>query len=242
MKEKDCAGKGFFVTGTDTGVGKTLVAGGLAALCGKRGLDVGVMKPVATGCNYVDGTLVSEDAVFLKKAAGTADEYDIINPVRFEQPLAPTAAARLNNTTIDLAKIHAAYTTLCKRHNFLIVEGIGGLLVPLVGRYFVANLIGDLGLPLIVVCRPTLGTINHTLLTIASARERNLKIAGIIINESGGGCDEAVKRTNREELARFTGVPILGNVPFLKGFDMQNVDRELLANIFSDKVGKNIIM
>lgn len=242
MKEKELVGKGFFITGTDTGVGKTLVAGGLAALCGKRGLDVGVMKPVATGCSCIEGTLVSEDAVCLKNAAGTADEYDIINPVRFEQPLAPTAAARLNNTTIDLAKIHAAYAVLRKRHNFLIVEGIGGLLVPLDDRYFVADLIGDMGLPLIVVCRPAIGTINHTLLTISSARARKLKIAGIIINESSDGCDETVKRTNREEIARFTGIPILGDIPFLKEFDMQNVDRALLANIFSDKVGKNIIM
>lgn len=242
MKEKELVGKGFFITGTDTGVGKTLVAGGLAALCGKRGLDVGVMKPVATGCSCIEGTLVSEDAVFLKNAAGTADEYDIINPVRFEQPLAPTAAARLNNTTIDLSKIHVAYELLRKRHNFLIVEGVGGLLVPLDDRYFVADLIGDMGLPLIVVCRPAIGTINHTLLTISSARERKLKIAGIIINESSDGCDETVKRTNREEIARFTGIPILGDIPFLKEFDMQNVDRALLANIFSDKVGKNIIM
>ncbi len=235
-------GKGYFITGTDTGVGKTLVAGGLAALCGKNGRDVGVMKPVATGCNCIDGALVSEDAVFLKNAAGTADEYEIINPVRFEQPLAPTVAARLNNTTIDLKKIHAAYAVLRKRHDFLIVEGVGGLLVPLGDHYFVSDLIGDMGLPLIIVCRPALGTINHTLLTIASARERKLKIAGIIINESSDGCDETVKRTNREELARFTGIPVLGDIPFLKGFDMQNVDRELLANIFSDKTGKNIIM
>lgn len=246
MKKKDCVGKGYFITGTDTGVGKTLVAGGLAALCGKKGLDVGVMKPVATGCNCIDGAidgaLVSEDAVFLKNAAGTADEYEIINPVRFEQPLAPTVAARLNNTTIDLEKIYAAYAVLRKRHDFLIVEGIGGLLVPLGDRYFVADLVDEMGLPLIVVCRPALGTINHTLLTIASALERKLKIAGIIINESSDGCNETVKRTNRDEIARFTGIPILGAIPFLRGFDMQNVDRELLANIFSDKTGKNIIM
>ncbi len=234
--------KGYFITGTDTGVGKTLVAGGLAALYGKNGLDVGVMKPVATGCKRIDNTLVSEDAVFLKNAAGTADEYDIINPVRFEQPLAPTVAARLNNTTIDLKKIHAAYTILRKRHKFLIVEGIGGLLVPLVDRYFVADLIGEMGLPLIVVCRPALGAINHTLLTVSSARERKLKIAGIIINESNDRCDDTVKRTTTDEIARFTGIPILGTIPFLKGLDMQNGDRELLANIFSDKIGKNIIM
>ena len=177
--------KGYFITGTDTGVGKTLVAGGLAALCGKRGLDVGVMKPVATGCNCIDGTLVSEDAVFLKNAAGTVDEYDIINPVRFEQSLAPTAAARLNNTTIDLSKIHAAYELFMQEAPLSYRRGGGGLLVPLDDRYFVADLIGDMGLPLIVVCSPALGTINHTLLTIASARERKLKIAGIIINESG---------------------------------------------------------
>lgn len=235
-------GKGYFITGTDTGVGKTLVAGGLAALYRKNGRDVGVMKPVATGCKRIDGALVSEDAVFLKNAAGTADEYEIINPVRFEQPLAPTVAARLNNTTIDLKEIHAAYAVLRKRHDFLIVEGIGGLLVPLGDRYFIADLIGEMGLPLIVVCRPAIGTINHTLLTVSSARAHKLKVAGIIINESCNGCDETVKRTNMDEIARFTGIPVLGDIPFLTGLDMQNSDRDMLANIFSDKIGKNIIM
>src|SRR5574337_286447 len=98
-------GKGYFITGTDTGVGKTLVAGGLAALYRNKGLDVGVMKPIATGCKRVNNNLVSDDAVFLKLSAEVDDDSELINPYIFEQPLAPTAAARLSNTKIDLEKI-----------------------------------------------------------------------------------------------------------------------------------------
>ena len=116
--------KGYFITGTDTGVGKTLVAGGLAALYKNKGLNVGVMKPVATGCKRVNNTLVSDDAVFLKISAEVEDEYELINPVSLEQPLAPTVAARLSNTKIDSDKINTAFDTLCERHEYMIVEGI----------------------------------------------------------------------------------------------------------------------
>src|SRR3990170_9072446 len=104
--------KGYFITGTDTGVGKTIVAGGLATIHRSRGLNVGVMKPVATGCKRVNNTLISDDAVFLKFLAEVEDEYELINPVSLEQPLAPIVAARLSNTKIDTDKINTAYDTL----------------------------------------------------------------------------------------------------------------------------------
>ncbi|MBI2266456.1 MAG: dethiobiotin synthase [Armatimonadetes bacterium] len=175
--------KGYFITGTDTGVGKTLVAGGLAALYKNKGLNVGVMKPVATGCKRINNTLVSDDAVFLKLAAEVDDEYELINPVSLEQPLAPTVAARLSNTKIDSDKINTAFDTLCERHEYMIVEGIGGLLVPINEYYFVVDMAEEMELPVIVVCRPTLGTINHTLLTVSYARQHGLDVKGIIINE-----------------------------------------------------------
>ncbi|MBU6391718.1 MAG: dethiobiotin synthase, partial [Planctomycetes bacterium] len=101
-------GKGYFITGTDTGVGKTLIAGGLAALYKRKGLNVGVMKPIATGCNKVNNRLVSDDAIFLKSLGEVEDEYELINPVSLEQSLAPTVAARLSNTKIDTDKINTA--------------------------------------------------------------------------------------------------------------------------------------
>ena len=235
-------GRGYFITGTDTGVGKTIVAGGLAALFKNKGLDVGVMKPIATGCKRVNNALISDDAVFLKRSAEVDDAYELINPVGLEQPLAPTIAARLSNTRIDLEKIRMDYDSLCERHEYLIVEGIGGLLVPIDEYYFVVDLANEMELPLIIVCRPNLGTINHTLLTVSYAREHGLDVKGIIVNESVENCDDVVKKTNADEIKRLTNLPILGMIPFDKRLDVNKFNKEVLLNIFSDKIDKDIII
>ncbi|MDQ1271656.1 MAG: dethiobiotin synthetase [Planctomycetota bacterium] len=235
-------GRGYFITGTDTGVGKTIVAGGLAALYKNKGLDVGVMKPIATGCKRVNNALISDDAVFLKRSAEVDDAYELINPVGLEQPLAPTIAARLSNTRIDLEKIRMDYDSLCERHEYLIVEGIGGLLVPIDEYYFVVDLANEMELPLIIVCRPNLGTINHTLLTVSYAREHGLDVKGIIVNESVENCDDVVKKTNADEIKRLTNLPILGMIPFDKRLDVNKFNKEVLLNIFSDKIDKDIII
>jgi len=234
--------KGYFITGTDTGVGKTLVAGGLAALYKNKGLNVGVMKPVATGCKRINNTLVSDDAVFLKLSAEVDDEYELINPVSLEQPLAPTVAARLSNTKIDSDKINTAFDTLCERHEYMIVEGIGGLLVPINEYYFVVDMAEEMELPVIVVCRPTLGTINHTLLTVSYARQHGLDVKGIIINESAENGETIVKDTNTDEIKRLTGLPILGAIPFHKKLDTKDYNKELLIKIFRDNIDKDIII
>lgn len=234
--------KGYFITGTDTGVGKTLVAGGLVALYKKQGLNVGVMKPVATGCKRVNNRLISDDAVFLKLSAEVEDDYELINPVSLEQPLVPTVAARLSNTKIDTDKINTAFDTLCERHEYMIVEGIGGLLVPIDEYYFIIDLASEMELPLIIVCRPTLGTINHTLLTASYAREHGLEVKGIIVNESTENCDVTLKKTNTDEIKRLTELPIIGTIPFDKRLDTKNYNKEILIKIFSDNIDKNIII
>jgi dethiobiotin synthetase len=235
-------GKGYFITGTDTSVGKTIVAGGLAALYRNKGLDVGVMKPIATGCKRVNSVLISDDAVFLKLSAEVDDDYELINPYSFEQPLAPTAAARLSKTKIDKDKITTAFDSLCERHEYIIVEGIGGLLVPLDEYYFVVDMASEMELPVIVVSRPTLGTINHTLLTVSYARQHGLDVKGIIINESTENCDDTVKMTNVDEIKRLTGLPVFGLIPFDKRLDINKFNKEILIKIFSDKIDKDIIM
>ena len=200
----------IFITGTDTGVGKTVVTAGIAAALRRRGVDVGVMKPVATGA--VDG--VSEDALLLRKAAGVGDPSELINPVCLEPPLAPSVAARITGTRIDLRRVWSAYRTLSARHECMIVEGVGGLLVPILDRYPVARMAKRLGLPLVIVVRPTLGTINHTALTVHAARSFGLRVLGIVINHSEKLERGPAERTNPLALKTECRVPILGEVPF----------------------------
>ena len=214
--------RGIFVTGTDTGVGKTVVACALAAWCRAQGLRVGVMKPIASGGRRMrDGgraRWVSDDAVHLVRAAGVDDPWSLVNPVCFKEPLAPWTAARRERRPIRLDAVVEAFFALRERHDILIVEGVGGLLVPLNARETVAELAKRLGLPLLLVARPGLGTLNHILLSLECARERSLPVCGLIINHSRhpsrGVMACLAERTNPEILARLARVPIVGHLPF----------------------------
>jgi dethiobiotin synthetase len=209
--------RGILVTGTDTGVGKTFVAGGIAAALARRGVNVGVMKPFATGATRVGGRLISEDAGFLQEAAGVSDPSDLVNPICLQPPLAPSMAAIVAKTPIDLRKVWAAWRTLTARHSTMIVEGIGGLLVPLVTGFTVADLARRWQLPLVIVTRPTLGTLNHTKLTVLAARSYGLKIAGLVINSASRSRPGLAERLNPAALVEETRVPLLGEVPCLLG-------------------------
>ena len=198
----------IFVTGTDTGVGKTYVAAGIARALRRRGVDVGVMKPVASG--VVRG--VSEDAALLKAAAGVRDALQFINPIGLQPPLAPSVAARILKATVDLRRVWFAYGTLAARHDCMIVEGVGGLLVPLLDRVPVAHLAARLGLPLVIVTRPTLGTINHTALTVHAARSWGLKVLGLVINHHAKVKIGLAERTNRRALETECRVPVLAEL------------------------------
>ena len=167
--------KGIFITGTDTGVGKTIVSAAIIRALIKKGIKVGAMKPMETGCAKTEDRLLPSDGMFLKEMAEMNDSIDLITPIRYEHPLAPMVAAELENRPVNLDSAFRAYNTLSERYELMVVEGAGGLLVPItklkiqslkLKTYFFSDLIKDLGLPVIVVVRPTLGTINHTLLTI----------------------------------------------------------------------------
>ena len=175
------APRGIFVTGTDTGVGKTIVAATLARLLRMNGVKVGVMKPVTSGCPEEDGKLVSDDAVLLCQAAGV-ELSDDVAPYRLREAVAPSEAARIDGVRIDFSIIKAAFERLVASYDYVIVEGAGGLMVPLSGGLLVADLAGALELPLLVVARPGLGTINHTVLTCFAARQLGLQVAGVIVN------------------------------------------------------------
>lgn len=206
--------KGIFITGSDTDVGKTVVAGALAAAIKAQGMNVGVMKPVSTGVKKFDGQLISDDARYLKEIVGSKDEEDLINPIRLEPPLAPTLAARQTGTNIKLEKVWSAFQELLSRHDFLVVEGIGGLLVPIDEHLLVADMASKMDLPIVIVCKHCLGAINHTLLTVECAKGRNLRIKGIIVNMLNNG--EAFVT----EIEKHTLLPILGTIPFYKNISV----------------------
>lgn len=204
---------GLFITGTDTGVGKTFAAGILAAALRRRGVNVGVMKPVETGCPVVDGGLQPLDALALQRLAAVADDLALINPYRFVAPLSPWQAAQQVGRSIKRSRILSAWRTLQARHAFMLVEGAGGLLVPLRPGTCMADLALSLGLPLLVVARTTLGTINHTLLTVQAAEARGLRVAAVLLNHLTGqpGVQE---QAGVEALRHLAPVPVWGPLPF----------------------------
>ena len=214
--------RGIFVTGTDTGVGKTVVAAALAAWCRARGIEVAVMKPIATGGRLLmeegRARLVSEDALVLARAAGRREPWRLVNPICFREPVAPWAAAQRERRPIRLGPVIAAFRVLRRRHAFVIVEGAGGLLVPLSSRETMATLAKRLGLPVLLVARDRLGTLNHTLLSLSCARRMGLRVLGVILNQSDvaprGRFASVIARSNVATLRRLTSIPVAGPVPF----------------------------
>jgi dethiobiotin synthetase len=207
--------KGIFITGTDTGVGKTVIAGALAIALKGMGYSVGVMKPVETGCKKSGKRLIPSDAIFLKKASGSRDSIDLINPYRFKTPLAPAVASELEGVKIYISRILRSFKLLKKRHDIVIVEGAGGILVPIDKDYFFLDLIRDMGIPIIIVARPGLGTINHTLLTIRCAHEYGVPVIGFIINHAKNSRPDPSEKTNPLVIKRLSNVPLIGNFPFI---------------------------
>lgn len=225
--------KGIFITGTDTDVGKTVVAGALAMGLKKIGFSVGVMKPVETGCKKVGKRLIPSDAIFLKKASGSRDSLDLINPYRFEKSLAPSVASELEGVRIDISRILKTFDIMKKRHDIVIIEGAGGILVPVYKDYLFLDLIRDLGLPVLIVARPSLGTINHTLLTIRCAQEYGIPVIGFILNYTKDLKQDPSEKTNPLVIKRLSNVPLIGIFPFIRNlknnperlrvFDTENI-------------------
>lgn len=206
---------GFLVTGTDTGVGKTAVTLGLLELARTHGLDFGAMKPLESGCARDDeGELVPEDATRLWEATGRVDPLDLVCPWRFADPVAPGIAALQTSTTIHWERIAEAFRELQTRHRHgVLVEGAGGLLVPLdAGGRTVLDLAKLLDLPLVVVARNSLGTLNHTALTVATIESHGLECLGVILN--GSAPPDTSTRTNREALTQFAGVEVIAEIPW----------------------------
>ena len=206
-------GQAIFVTGTDTGVGKTFFTCGLARWLKSYGHNVGAMKPAETGCELRDGLLYPEDAWRLKEATGCAEPIERVCPYRLPEPLAPSIAAERAGLKIDIDHLLAVFAEIKGSHDITLVEGAGGLMVPLVPSYTFADFARVAKLPMIVVAANKLGVINHLLLSLEHASCMGLTVLGYVLNRSLNEPSVAAE-TNREVLLGLTGVPCLGELPF----------------------------
>lgn len=207
--------KALFVTGTDTGVGKTLVSAALTRALAARGLRVAVMKPVASGSDSTPAGLRNSDALTLMAAANVPAPYEVVNPYCFLPPISPHIAAREAGTTIDLALLRSRFDSLAAASDCVIVEGAGGWLAPISDVAAMADLAAALSLPVLLVVALRLGCLNHALLTRDSLTTRGVGFAGWIANAIDPHFDRA-----EENLATLTtrlGAPPLARVPFLDG-------------------------
>ena len=222
--------KGIFVTGTDTGVGKTVAVAAIARLLHNRGCRVGVMKPITSGCIERDGRLVSEDAELLFWAAGKDLVDPDAAPYMLKAPLAPAVAAEREGVKIDFGRIEECYKRLEETHDFMIVEGAGGLMVPLAGGLLIADLVQRLALPLVVVARPNLGTVNHTFLTTFAASTMGIPVNGVIINNYPDNPD-AAEEYAPHLIASLCGAPVVGIFPRIEREDLHEMVEALVAKL-----------
>jgi dethiobiotin synthetase len=234
--------KGFFVTATDTGVGKTVITAALIKIVVMLGFRAGGMKPIETGCKTAGNsqqavvsskgkTLIPADGMFLREIACMEDPINLVTPICFEKPLAPMPASEIEGIPVDLEKIKNAYIDLTKKYDVIVIEGIGGLLVPITEKYFVLDLARYFGLPLIVVSRPGLGAINHSMLTVNYALKEGLTVAGIIMNYTHTPEEDLAEKTNPEVLKQISPVPIIGIFPYLKDMESNTIEKAAIKNL-----------
>ncbi|MBM4763028.1 dethiobiotin synthase [Bacillus sp. B15-48] len=224
---------GFFVTGTDTDVGKTIISSGLAAVLKEKEIDVGVFKPLLSGISREDP---ESDTSLLKELSQTSLSHQEITPFQFNNPLAPYVAGKLEGKVVKMEEIVTYWEKIREKHRFFIVEGAGGISVPLGEGFLVSDLIKVLKLPIIIVARPNLGTFNHTFLTVQYAKSLNIPIVGIVIN----GINDfpgLAEKTNPDLIEKLCGVPVLGVTPKLKEMTKENI-----IKMVKDHIAVNLLI
>jgi dethiobiotin synthetase len=232
--------KGFFITGTDTGVGKTVIAGALIRVLQANGTDTCGMKPIETGCSGKGDALYPSDGMFLMNSAGVEEDIEDIVPYRFETPAAPLVASEREGRDIDVDILIRAFNHLSSRYQAIVVEGAGGLLVPIRRDYFMLHLARDLGLPLIVVSRPAIGTINHTLLTVGYALKEGIEVSGIIMNFNSPRNGTVAEETNPSLLKSLCQVPLFGPFPYLEDLGGESLERAALLHLDTGELLKGL--
>ena len=203
--------KTIFITGTDTNVGKTLITACIAAALLRKGKKVAVYKPVQCG-NLLKNKIKSPDLALVKKLSGISDDC-LFNDYSFKFASSPHLAAELENQKVDVDLIKKHYKHISKKFDYVLIEGAGGLVVPLTRSYTILDLIHELSVPVLIVSRAGLGTINHTSLTLEALKSKNIKIIGVIINYFKGG---KIEDDNKKIICELNYVDIIGVAPLSK--------------------------
>ena len=219
--------KSLFITGTDTDVGKTYITAGLAITLRKMSIDVGVMKPFAAGVAQKKG-FKSEDVEILSNAAQINDSETLVNPQFFPISASPYTAWKKLKIKPKIPLILSSFKKLSKKHELMLVEGMGGTLTPILKNYYITNLIKDMKIPTVIVTRSKVGTVNHTLMTVMLCQKYKIPIKGIIINNFDKGYPINQLKKDLESL---TGIKVLGSIPFIKDMSDKSLYRIFKKNI-----------
>jgi len=225
--------KSIFVTGTDTDVGKTYITAGLGVVLQKMGIDVGVMKPFAAG-SAQKKSYKSEDIEILSHAAQVCDPENLVNPQFFPISASPYTAWKRLKTKPKIPTILSSFKKLSKLHDMILVEGMGGIMTPILKDYYITNLIKEMKIPTVIVARSKVGTVNHTIMTVKMCEKYKIPIKGIIINNFDTGYPVKDLTSDLENL---TNVPVLGSIPFIK--DMSNTS---LSRIFKKNLDLKLLL
>ena len=225
--------KSLFITGTDTDVGKTYITAGLGVVLRKMGIDVGVMTPFAAGTAQKKG-YKSEDIEIISRAAMACDPENLVNPQFFPIPASPYTAWKKLKTKPKIPTILSSFKKLTKLHDMILVEGMGGIMTPILKDYYITNLIKDMKIPTVIVTRSKVGTVNHTVMTCKMCEKYKIPVKGIIINNFDKGYP--IKDLKRD-LQNLTGVKVLGSIPFIK-----NMSDASLYRIFKNNLDFKVLL
>lgn len=245
------ATKGIYIIGTDTDVGKTVVSAGLMHIVLSKGYNACYFKPISSGgtetgkasfiemkeatAKGIDAKgFCSYDVSFVKSVSGFVESDDTINPFRYKTAVSPHLASEIEGFSVDKSIILDRYSQLAEKYEYVLVEGCGGIAVPLSKEgYMQYQLIKELGVGCILVSRTTIGTINHTLLTLSFAQSNGIPIHGIIFN---GFCGSLVEQDNIDSIRKMSSVPVIGIIPFIEGVDVENQTYGELRSVFDRKI------
>ena len=217
----------FFVTGTDTDIGKTYITAGLAVSLRKLDIDVGVMKPFAAGTAQKKG-YKSEDVDILSRAAMISDPESLVNPQFFKISASPYTAWRILKTKPKISTVLSSFKKLSRLHDMMLVEGMGGVMTPILNDYYITDLIKDMRIPTIVVTSSKVGTVNHTIMTVKMCQKYKIPVKGIIINDFDKGYE--IKQL-KKDLESLTGIKVLGSIPFIKDLSDSSLYKIFKKNI-----------
>ncbi len=220
--------QGLFITGTDTGVGKTVVTAAILAYLQHQGQKTGVMKPIETGVDSECSSPANSDALFLMETGGIEDPLAEVCPIRLKPAASPFQAAMIENRSIQPETILSAYRALSEKYDWMLVEGIGGVRVPIARDYGVVNLMRDLGLPAVVVARTQLGTLNHTLMTLDSLKQNGIPVRGVVFNQTGPKAPDAIEQDQPRLVEELSGTQVLGTFPYIDNLSTESFTPEKL--------------